>query len=116
MEAPERGFRGKKQFLSNLYETEIKIYGKTFSCSESAFQYAKCANAEEAEKIVPLSGREAKSMGRKVQMRSDWNEARLSAMEEIVHAKFQNPDLRIFSLVPCDQVLDTLTGIKKIAY
>ena len=93
-EVTGNGFRGEYEFLSNMYATDVKVYGRTFSCSETAFQFAKCENPEEAEKIASLSGREAKAMGRRITMRSDWDSARLPAMEEIVHAKFQDPEMR----------------------
>ena len=80
-------------FLSNFYETKVHYNGLTFDSSEAAFQAQKCP--ERAHEFVGLSAKESKKLGRKVQMRTDWNEVRIQVMTEIVRTKFeQNSDIR----------------------
>ena len=87
-------FRGKYGFLSNMYKCPVKFDGVEYSCSESAFQAQKCAyNVDKAE-FKNLDGVEAKKLGRKVTLRSDWEKVKKDVMFEIVSAKFsQHPDL-----------------------
>tara|TARA_Y100000034_G_C6567824_1_gene245972 strand:- start:117 stop:422 length:306 start_codon:yes stop_codon:yes gene_type:complete len=61
----------------------------------------KCAYTPNQDDFIYLSAVEARKLGRRVRLRSDWHEVRLSIMKEIVHAKFtQNEDLR-------ERLLDT---------
>ena len=85
-------FRNEYYFLSNMFPCKIKLGKYTFNCAEAAFQAAKCP-ARVAE-FIGLNGYEAKKLGRKVQLRDDWNEVKLNFMERIVRAKFeQNQEL-----------------------
>ena len=91
------GFRdesGRPSFLSNFYEASVTLDGITYKNSEAAFQAQKCKTREERLKFANLSGKEAKRLGRKVELRDDWEQAKLSVMRWVVHEKFsQNPDL-----------------------
>ena len=85
-------FRGKYAFLSNFYEAPITIEGRRFRCVEAAFQAAKCP--QRAKEFENLSGSEAKRLGRKVALRSDWEESKLDIMYQLLAAKFaQHPEL-----------------------
>lgn len=81
-------FRGKYDFLSNFYEAEIEYQGIYYLNSEAAFQAQKCMTEEEKRKFSYLSAAKAKRMGRQVSLRSDWEQVKVSIMEEIVRAKF----------------------------
>ena len=86
-------FRGKYYFLSNFYMAPITFDGITYQNNEAAFQAQKVFG-EERLQFANISPNEAKKLGRKVTLRSDWEEVKESLMEEIVRAKFkQNPDL-----------------------
>ena len=64
----------------------------TFTCVESAFQACKCI--DRINEFKNLNGFEAKKLGRKVQLRSDWEQVKLPIMKSLVTIKFQqNPDL-----------------------
>lgn len=89
-----RCFRSKYSFLSNFYPAKVFFDGVTYLNSESAYQAQKCKNEEERLGFAKLSSDEAKSLGRKVDCREDWDEVKLSLMKEIVYSKFtQNPHL-----------------------
>lgn len=96
-----REFRDKYFFLSNFYDSKIYYNGLTFKNAESAFQAQKCCTKEEKLQFVELSPTSAKRLGRRVNLRSDWEEVKEQIMYEVVLAKFsQNPDIK-------EKLLDT---------
>lgn len=90
-------FSGPWQFMSNFWMAPVRVcfpgYGCwTFPSSEHAFQAAKCPSRS-AEFLTGTPG-EAKRLGRKVDMRRDWEEVKDDVMYDVVREKFrQNPDL-----------------------
>lgn len=87
-------FRGKYDFLSNMYAVDFEWDGRVYHSSEAAFQSAKSLNPAERDAFVEMSGVTAKRAGKKVALRGDWDTVKVGIMEEIVRAKFsQNPDL-----------------------
>ncbi len=87
-------FRGVYGFLSNFYNAPVTWEGLTYLNSEAAFQAAKVLTDEERRQFMYLDPSRAKRMGRRVNLRSDWEQVKVGIMEEIVRAKFtQNPEL-----------------------
>ena len=87
-------FRGKYGFLSNMYDATFEWDGRTYLNSEAAFQSAKSLDPEVRDSFSRMGGKEAKSAGRNVLLRKDWEGVKDALMEEIVRAKFaQNPEL-----------------------
>lgn len=88
-------FRGEYRFLSNFFPCAIVFEGDLYPSLEHAFQAAKTIDPNE-RKIVRTAVRpgDAKRAGRKVTKRSDWDEARVSVMRELLFQKFNNPQLR----------------------
>lgn len=90
-------FSGFYHFLSNFYICEIEYKGLTFSSVEAAFQAEKCLNEEDKRKFTALSPFEAKRLGRRIKMRSDWDypiNYRLQVMEDLLRIKFSEPYLQ----------------------
>lgn len=86
-------FRGKYYFLSNFYETPVTWNGLTYLNNEAAFQSAKTFSDREC--FTNLDPSSAKKLGRKVQLRSDWENVKDDVMYEICKAKFsQNIELK----------------------
>lgn len=86
-------FRGKYYFLSNFYDAPVTYLGYTFKNNEAAFQGAKCLSR--IQEFCNLNPSEAKHLGRRVHLRSDWEQVKDSVMYDICRAKFtQNPNLR----------------------
>lgn len=86
-------FRGKYFFLSNFYEVPVTYDGITYQNNEAAFQAQKVFG-EARRQFEGISPKEAKRLGRRVSLRSDWEYVKEDKMREIVRAKFvQNPDL-----------------------
>lgn len=95
---PERidSFRGKYFFLSNFYLAPVKFEDVFYTNNESAFQATKTTDKFLRLQFGNLNPSEAKARGRRVNLRSDWEEVKYYKMYEICRAKFfQNPILGI---------------------
>ena len=85
-------FSGEYEFLSNMYPCKVAYGGITYKCSESAYQAQK--RPDLALRFADLDGYTAKKLGRQIEIRSDWEQAKLRIMATIVFQKFnQNKDL-----------------------
>lgn len=88
-----RGFFGEYRFLSNFYEAPVEYNGIRFRNNEAAFQAQKYPKF--AVGFVHLNASDAKRLGRRVDLRPDWEEVKDRIMFDIVLAKFsQNADLK----------------------
>lgn len=88
------GFFGEASCLSNFHPSPIQLWNHKFLDGEAAFQAAKLEKEEDRSRFVGLSQGSAKSEGRRVKLRSDWEAVKTAAMLEVVTAKFsQNPNL-----------------------
>ena len=89
-----KSFRGKYDFLSNFYPCAIIHDGFEYKSLEAAFQAAKCDNLSERLKFQCLKPEEAKKLGKKIILRSDWETKKLFILRELIKLKFiGNPDL-----------------------
>lgn len=104
--APIDAFRGEFAFLSNFFEQPIEIDGIVYPTGEHAFQAMKTREAAEryAVREAPTPA-EAKSRGRRVTLREDWDTARFEVMETVLRAKFRDPELRRRLLATGDRTL-----------
>lgn len=97
-------------FLSNLYPCRVLYKGKVFKSSEHAYQCQKPNKPEIAEwvKAAPYP-RLAASVGHHLatyDIRDDWMFEKVSIMEGVVWAKFeQNPELAKLLLKTGDSIL-----------
>lgn len=99
-------FRGDYFFLSNFYPVNIEYEGDVYPTAEHAFQAAKCENIADRDKVRKAkSPGGAKSIGRRVQMKKDWDSERVTAMEEILRIKFENPKMKLLLKNTGDQEL-----------
>ncbi len=88
------GFRGEYQFLSNFHPCKVTFYQMEFRSVEAAFQAAKCADPGERKQFLTLSAAEAKRLGRRVRLRSDWEQRKMTIMHNLLIHKFEeNPEL-----------------------
>ena len=86
-------FKGGYYFLSNFYKAPVTWNGITYQNNEAAFQSAKVLS--DRERFADLDPSSAKKLGRKVQLRSDWEDVKDEVMYEICKAKFsQNSGLK----------------------
>jgi ribA/ribD-fused uncharacterized protein len=88
-------FEGKYSFLSNYYNSPVTYNGFTFQSSEAAFQAQKSLKPGEQRKFTRLAPNKAKTKGKLIVLREDWEEVKDRIMYEIVKAKFsQNVALK----------------------
>lgn len=86
-------FRGKYYFLSNFFNAQVTYNGITYENNESAFQAQKQPNI--AHTFSHLNPSQAKSKGRKVVLRNDWEKVKDEIMYNICLCKFtQNEELK----------------------
>lgn len=98
-------FRGKYYFLSNFYEAPVTWNGLTYLNNEAAFQSAKTFSDREC--FTNLDPSSAKRLGRRVQLRDDWEDVKNDIMYEICKAKFsQNIELKKKLLATGDKHLE----------
>ncbi|MBQ9433976.1 MAG: NADAR family protein [Synergistaceae bacterium] len=87
-------FEGAYEFLSNFHESPVMYDGIQYGSSEAAFQAAKTLDIDERRSIAKLSPDEAKHAGRSLTLRNDWENVKVSIMEEVLRAKFtHHPEL-----------------------
>ncbi|MBQ3395347.1 MAG: NADAR family protein [Synergistaceae bacterium] len=87
-------FENEYEFLSNFYEVSIEYDGLTYGSSEAAFQAQKCMTNEERLAFTKYNPDESKIAGKRVKLRSDWEDVKIRIMEEILRAKFtQHEDI-----------------------
>jgi ribA/ribD-fused uncharacterized protein len=88
-------FSGKHQFLSNFYPCTFYVYGVETPSAEHVYQAMKATNKEDFDQIMSVaSASEAKKLGGRIAIRSDWSAIKLEVMSKIVFEKFsQNEDL-----------------------
>ena len=88
-------FRGEYAFLSNFHRAPFKWQGKLWRTSEACFQAAKTRDESLRERIRKApSPAAAKRLGRRVDLRSDWDHVKDDVMHAILQAKFAVPELR----------------------
>ena len=86
--------RGEFDWLSNFFQCQVEFEGMNFSNVEAAFQAAKCLDLKERERFFGLSGGQSKKLGRRVELRSDWEDVKIDIMRQVLKSKFtQNPEL-----------------------
>lgn len=99
-------FDGKYSFLSNFYQSTITDGNLMFPTVEHMFQAAKTINMSEYEKIAcARTPNEAKSLGRHVILREDWEEVKEQVMYKALVEKFSIPELRKALLATGDEEL-----------
>lgn len=94
-------FRGEYRFLSNFYPSPIRMDGEIWPTVEHAYQASKTHDPQVREIIREAdSPGEAKRMGRKCEIRDDWEDVKVDVMGRLLEAKFSIPSLR-------EKLLDT---------
>lgn len=89
MADPITEFKGGNRFLSNFYLSNALMGGLSFPSVEHAYQAAKTFDRDMRFLIAqaPSPG-QAKRMGQKVILRSDWEGVKLGIMLKLVKQKF----------------------------
>lgn len=101
-------FQGQNRFLSNFWQlkTGVMFGNLLFHSVENAYQAAKCEYEEDRYQFQYITAGEAKRLGKQIRQRPDWNEKKLSIMEDLVRQKFfNNSDLAQLLLATGEQEL-----------
>ncbi len=84
-------FSGEHRFLSNFYPAEVELDGLKYKSTEHAYQAAKTNDPAERRRIREAQKPgDAKRLGKQVTMRKDWEQVKVSVMEDLVRQKFTN--------------------------
>lgn len=87
-------FKGKYEFLSNFYPSEIIFNGESFPTVEHAYQAAKCEDAKLYQRIRNApDAAAANRLGKKVKLRPYWDDVKFDIMLYLVTKKFEIPAL-----------------------
>lgn len=88
------GFRKEYYFLSNFYPCTVYYNHVLYPTTEHAFQVSKTFNTEERTNILRCgSPKKARKLGRKVELRPDWEDVKDNIMFNILFKKFYNPTM-----------------------
>ena len=99
-------FDGKYDFLSNFYHSPISYNGIVYPTNEHFFQAMKTFNVDERIAIASAeTPGKAKRIGRKITLRSDWEDVKLYYMELGLRLKFQDSKLHEMLLATGDEEL-----------
>lgn len=117
---PITEFRGDYGFLSNFAHSPIVHNGIRYFCVEGAFQAEKTQDEAEKQKLAGMRPSYAKSYGKKLPLRKDWDRVRVNIMRDLLYKKFtQNPELAKKLVATGDAVImeqntwgDTFWGMK----
>lgn len=99
-------FEGKYSFLSNFYACQTEYHNVKYPTSEHAYQAAKTSNPIQREAIKKAdTPDDAKRMGRRIEIKSNWDEIKEEVMYEIVSNKFKNKRMQAKLLATEDEQL-----------
>ncbi len=88
-------FNGRYRFLSNFLEYPVIWQNEKYDTAEHAYQSAKALRMNDGKYVACAIGPgQAKFRGRRVEMRSDWEEVKDGVMLDIMRAKFSDPKLK----------------------
>jgi ribA/ribD-fused uncharacterized protein len=96
-------FRGQYGWLSNFYSASVCFAGINYPTVEHAFRAAKTLDLSWRRLILNHSSpADAKQMGRCAVLRSDWEEIKLTVMEDLLRQKFHIPCFKAMLLATGD--------------
>ena len=111
-------FQGDNRWLSNFTPCEVLLDGIVYPSTENAYQAAKTVVAGERVPFTTMTAGQAKRAGRKVTMRSDWDDVKISVMEDLTRQKYSVEPLKSKLLMTGDAEIqegnswgDTFWGI-----
>jgi len=94
MSEPIRYFRGEYRWLSNFWSCFVVLDGQTYPSTENAYQAAKTLGHDARVPFRSCFATKAKRAGRALKIRGDWEEVKLSVMEDLLRQKFATAELR----------------------
>lgn len=94
-------------WMSNFFACPLNYQGHKYLTAEAAYQLAKCAQPteEQYKEFGTMKGAAAKTAGRKVTMRGDWDKIKDQVMYDVLFAKFSDAGLKAKLLATGDTQL-----------
>lgn len=89
-EFPMRG-RWVDNWFSNMVISPITINGVVWASVENYYQSRKAKTEKEADLFLTYSPSDAKKMGRRVEIREDWDKLKETFMLTVLVVKFNQP-------------------------
>jgi len=87
-------FQGSYSFLSNFYPSPVVVDGITYPTVEHGYQASKTFDKTQRSDILAAdTPGKAKRLGKLVNLRPDWNDVKLSVMENLLRQKFHKDTL-----------------------
>lgn len=81
-------FRDDTRWLSNFTKCKIEINGVIYPSVENAYMSMKSRDKEWKKRCVTLSPAQSKVEANKIQLRENWDEVRIQAMNHCLKQKF----------------------------
>lgn len=78
-----KGFFGEYRWLSNFHKEPILYKGAVYGSTEAAYMAAKCKNSADRKQFENLEPKDAKKVGRTVELRDDWEFVKDEVMYEV---------------------------------
>lgn len=105
-----KGFFGEYRWLSNFAEVAVEYDGEIYCTTEHAYQAAKTLDLEERKAIQnELRPAWAKTRGRAVNIRPDWEQIKLLVMHDLLMQKYhQQPYKKL--LLDTEGLLEETNG------
>ena len=85
-----KGMFGQYSYMSNYHLVPIIYEGVEYPSTENAYQAAKSLDPEIRKQFINITPSEAKKLGKKIPMRSDWDDVKYQVMLDICTYKFSN--------------------------
>ena len=92
-------FKDDYYFMSNFYPFKLIYNGIEYQNTEAAFQAQKCKYLSERNQFSKLNPSEAKRLGRRVELRPDWEQVKDGIMYNIVLTKFSSDEYLAYKLL-----------------
>lgn len=87
-------FTGKHRFLSNFYPCMVQYEGIVYRSVEHAYQAAKSLSPTDRLTVAAYkTAAQAKKLGRKLPLRSDWPTVKVPIMRELLMFKWSHQDM-----------------------
>ena len=113
-------FQPPYRWLSNFTPCTLVVSGEIFASVEHAYQAAKSSDPGIRVQFTGITAGQAKLLGRKILVRSDWDLTKLEVMRDLTRLKYETPELRKLLLATGDLHIiegntweDTFWGVYK---
>jgi len=95
MPEPIAQFQGEYRWLSNFWPATVMLDGICYPSVEHAYVAAKSLDPDFRWKVSDCAKPgDAKRLGRRAVLRPDWDDVKLTVMENLLAQKFTNPGLK----------------------